>query len=53
MRAPADGEDFITDRKHTKKLSARGRGVSERRSGDFITGRENKKKGMSVGGRGW
>ena len=27
-----------------KKLSARGRGVSERRSEDFITGREHKKK---------
>ena len=37
-------EDFITDRKHTKKkLSAGGRGVSGRRSEDFITEREHTK----------
>ena len=44
MRAPADGEDFITDRKHTKKLSSGGRGVSGRRSEDFITERKHEKK---------
>ena len=49
VRARADGED----RKHTKKLSSGGRGVSGRRSEDFITDRKHeKKKGMSVGGRG-
>ena len=44
MRARADGEDFITDRKHTKKLSSGGRGVSGRRSEDFITDRKHEKK---------
>ena len=35
-----------------KKITAGGRGVSGRRSEDFITGREHKKKRITAGGRG-
>ena len=40
----------ITGREHKKKIKCRWEGVSGRRSEDFITGREQKKKSLKVGG---
>ena len=46
-------EDFITGRKHKKKLSAGGRGVRGRKNEDFITGKEQKQIQVPVGRGEW